>query len=774
MGNGQDYQQPGLNEPIKLNEQDKPKEYEESLAGWVDYLEEANLVPYFAETPEGLKFLGDVAKQACQDTDMGWDSSEDYRKKRKENYQMFTGFLPKKTYPFEGCANAHSPVMMERILRLSANVYAEIFIDRDTIFGVEPTGPDDYEEAEILTVHGNWQLRNELPDFLYQQEIAVQEFFSAGSVFCHSYYDPIKRRNRHDILNCEEFVIPYVWTTYQVDMSDVPWKTRIVRKYRAELKDLMAPDQKTRKPTWDTTQTRRVLENNPPAWDFMDVQNREQSAEREGVKAPESDKNSPYIFYEYHGFVRMPGEETQRAICVTVSADKKLVTHFYVREEEDWQDRMRFDHQTEQLQQHQADTQQYEQTSMQAAQLQMQLQQRLTDPTIDPIERDMVAKAMGEQPPPPEPPTPPPWFSEATPGEDGLPRPEPVRRVPVEMFSHGRCVYNPSGALGLSFGTTLADLNRLVDEAYNRFYDSATMANFQQYLVPEAMDFGSTQVQMSPGKIHKIKGMTGEQIKNSVFEMRASPANQQLMEVIRFASENADAAVAAPGVLSGEPGKSGETFRGIATRVERATKQLSAAGIKYLGFLDNILRNNARLNALFLDDEEVIQVANHFQEVRKATVDPQTGQPKQAITVGASMYRRNYSVSFTADVRFTSQAQRIAEADEVLGMLGQVPMTSNNPAVVYAAVVDVLRARGKENMIPMLGTPPPIPVVPFGTPPMPPPMLPGQPGAGAPPGAPPPGPPGQPPPPPPPQPGAPPPRMPMPQVAPGPIQGPPQ
>jgi hypothetical protein len=713
-----EYEQSDPTKPPKdpYGEANKPRPEEAQLGDWVEQIDAANLVPLFIQSEEGRDWLSKtVARQVCDDFKRGWDSSEEYRERRRKNNQMFTGFLPKKTFPFDNCANAHVPMMLERILRLSANVYAEIFIDRDTIFGVKPTGPDDYETSEILTLHGNWQLRNELTDFLCQQEIAVQEYFSAGSVFCHSWYDPIQRRNRHDILNCEEFVIPYVWSTVMVDLSDVPWKVRIVRKYKNELQTLRDQGE------WE--QVDEVLSKAPPPWDSLETKNRDQAARQEGFVAPENDPGSPYVFYEYHGWLRMPGEKRERPVCAVVESQNKVVVQLYIREEEDWRDRARFEAQTAELKRFQEDTEHHEAVMMQ----QQQLQMRLTMPDIDPTERQMLEEAMAQDQV--QAPVPPVWMKE---GSEG---PEPIRRVPVENFSHGRCIYNPSGSLGLSFGTVLAELNRLADESLNRLYDSATLANIWSIIVPENLDLGSSTVAMSPGRIFKAKGVNLDKLKDQIIELRAGQANPQLMDIVRFAGDNADSAVAAPGVLSGEPGKSGETFRGIATRREMATKQLSAAGIRYLAFLDRILVNNARLNSLFMPDEEIVQVGNHFPDARKATKTPDGGlQPE--ITVGRDMYRRNYSVTFTADVRFTSQAQRISEADEVLGMAGQIPYLQNNTAFVYAAVVEALRARGKQDMIQALGPPPPPPTMPMGM----------QPPPGPPPGMAPPGPPGGPPP----------------------------
>lgn len=696
------YTQPDPAKPIIPRPEDKPGEYEQAVEDWVQLQDAPNLVPFFLQSEEGRKFLGKVATQVCDDFKRDWDGSEEYRTIRKDNYRLFTGFLKAKTFPFPGCANAHRPLMMERILRLSANVFAEIFNDRDTIFSVRPTGPDDYETAEVLSLHGNWQLRNEITDFLRQQERAMQEFFTAGSVFCHSYYDPIARQNRHDILNCEEFVIPYVWVTNRVDLSDVPRKTRILRKYRGELEDLRDAEEAH---AW--SQIDYILSKEPPGWDVLDVKNREQSAQREGIVAPPVDPTAPYVFYEYHGTIRFPGEKSQRPICATVESQNKVVTRLYIREEEDWRDRMRYDGQAQELQTFQADLQEHQA----AAGKQEELRMRLQAPDIDPEERMLLEQGLAADEL--QPPEPPPWLAEAA-GVDemGVPQPRPVRRLPVEPFTHGVCIDNPSGALGLGYGTILADHNRLSNEALNRFYDAATLANIQCYIVPESLDLGTSSLQLVPGKVFRAKGVTGEQLKNMIVELRASPANTQLLDVLRIADEDADSAVAAPGVMSGEPGKSGETFRGIATRMERATKQLSATAMRYLSFLDRIVVNNARLNSIFLPEHELIQIGNHFQDIRNLV----TGQ---SIAIGRDMYRRSYSVSFTADVRFTSQAQRISEADEMVQLALTVNQVAPNPALLYEAAAEAMRARGKQNLIPALGPKPPPPQIPMGMAPPP-------------------------------------------------------
>lgn len=728
------YEQPG--KTPEQNPDDKPQPEEASLTDWLQSIDAPNLVPVFigeGEEPfeDGAKFLGTVAEQACKDIKQGRDESQEYRDKRKVVNRLYTGFLKKKTFPHADACNAHIPLMLERIQRLSANVYAEICQDREMIYGVKATGPDDYETAEVLTIHGNWRLRNELTDFLGQLDKAVTEFFLAGSVFCYSWRDTKLNRNRHDIMTVDEFIVPYVFRTDQVDMSDVPWKARVVRKYRHELEDM--------RDSGEWAQIDAVLAEAPPPHEFMEDTMREQGEQREGIRS--GGDTRPYVFYDYHGWLRMPGETNQRPIRAIVSADRKIVVLLQVREEEDWRDQMRFERESQELAEYQAATAAFQQASAEF--------EARTAAGMPPIDMNT-----GQPLPPPEPPPPPQW---AQPDETGAIAPSPIKRVPVEMFSHGRCSYNPDGMLGLGFGDVLAPFNKMSDESLNRFFDQATANNSPALLTAGEQLPGNTA--LVPGKVIQLKNVSGDDLNKVIKELRPGPANPQLMEVVRYGDEASDSAVAAPGILSGEPGKSGETFRGVSIRAEKATKQLTVAGIKLLAFLDQILKNDAKLNALFLPDSEIVQVNDHLADYRKFTmepgppgpIDPATGQPtpgpevpKKQLVITRDMYRRRYDVTFTADVRFTSQAQKIAEADEMLAMVNQVfpPFPPNAPvpdpmaALRYAVTADVMRARGKSDLIPLLGPTPTAPAMPIGTPVMPPPPPPGM--AGPAPGGPPP------------------------------------
>jgi hypothetical protein len=102
------------------------------------------------------------------------------------------------------------------------------------------------------------------------------------------------------------------------------------------------------------------------------------------------------------------------------------------------------------------------------------------------------------------------------------------------------------------------------------------------------------------------------------------------------------------------------------------------------------------MNSIYLSDEEMVSV-----------VSQKTGEPQQ-VQVTRDMYKRDYRVTISADLRFASQAQRIAESDELVQLPGAVPALQQNLAYIYYTVVKSLQARGRADVIPYLGQPPPM------------------------------------------------------------------
>lgn len=679
-------------------ERNKPAEVEVELP--LDIPEDAiNLVPHLDRTQKGKDFLEELGRECLATVKRDWESSSKYRERRRKQFKLCFGELEPKTWPWEDCANGHLPIMLERMLRMVAVVFGELFKENERVFAVLPSGPDDHAEAEILTLHGNWQLKNEITDFLRQQYRAIFEFFGPGDVYCHSYRDMDKNVNRHDILTCEEIIIPYVWKSVQPDMSDIPHKTRVLRKYEHELKAL--------EKLGVYHGIARILKNKSSFDSGPELVVKPEADKAEGREPAVDDPNAPYVLYEYHCHYKIPGmpEEREYAVKVTIDEGHGKVLAINIREEDDWRDRERFKAQTAEMEMYQQSMQQHQQLQMQ----EQMLRERMMMPDIMPEDRMIMEQALAQGIP--EAPMPPDWM------QPGMTGPKPIKKVPIEEFSHGVCIDQVDHSLGVGYWATLQPFQETADTALSQFTDAATLANCPMFVTVDSLEFSgsepSGELRFSPGKFLKAKNISIEQLNGAFKELRAGQANMQLLDLIRMAEESADGVTSASGVLSGEPGKSNETYRGIATRMEAARSQLTVSALRYQQFLEQILKNNARLNAAFLPDHEILAVVDHL-----------TGTV-QEIEIGRELYERNYKVSFTADTRFSSKAERVAEADQLLGMIAQMgQMVPFPPPFIYEAVVKALKARGLYDMVPHLGprpeAPPPPPPPGMGPPGMPP------------------------------------------------------
>lgn len=660
--------------------------------------DEPNLVPVFMGTKEGRLALKDISDRVSRDFDADWEASSEYRRRVAEDNRLRDGDLPPKEYPFKNCANAHVPSMLELESRLTARIEDEVFGDWSEVAQFLPTGAMDKDWAEAVTLHSNWQVREKLDGFQRQMSRAVLMFTHVGDVTVHSYWDPLRRQNTHETLTPDEFVTPYVYVTTKTDYSDLPHYTKICRRYRHEMEAMRD----------DWFDVDRVIEKKKPSFeDEPDSPIREARAELEGIETPE-DGEAPYKILWYEGWLELPGRDTQRWCQVIMDHATKALLCVSIHEEVNWQEQQRFEQQSAEMASYQQGVQAHQDAHAQIAQNAETLQTHL--PNMHPGAAEPVVNMLAQhqaqiQPPPP----PPAWMK--TPAA----KPAPPRKDPIYMFAHGVCIESLTGNLGLSFGRILADLNRAQDVALSAFIDAAHLANTGFAMTTEQVEM-EDPIEIAPGAFLKLPGVTAGQIDANVKFVSFPPANGQLLQLVETFGQMAEAAMQAPNVLSGEPGKSGETFRGINTRVEQATKALTVPTRHFCLLFAQVMRNNAKLNATYLDDEEVFQVLNHA-----------IGQ-YQTVTVGKKMYERNYSVSVIADLSFTSKAQRITEADELLAMPRALPPLQSNLGFQYATAVLALRARGRSDIIPRMGAAPPdVPV--FGQPTFPPPPIPPQGGA---------------------------------------------
>ncbi len=650
---------------------------------------EVNLVPVFEGHPDGRAALDEVEERVAKDFDDDWSSTQEYRERRAGDWKLFSGELVPKEFPWESCANGHVPIVLENISRLQARVWSEIFGGTGPIFGVMPVGPDDEDIARLLSHHGNWQIREKIPDFLDQQHRGSLMFFLWGDVVCHSTWNVTRQQNHHEMLTPDEFVVPYTYVSTQPDFSDCPHRTRIRYMQSHEIE--------ANRGVWANIDV--TLNRVPDFEDSPETKFSDSVAESSDIQKPDSSSSAPYKILEYEGWLSLPNQPKERFCRVILDDHTQNIMLLEIREEPDWQERIRYQQQKAEVERYRQQVTDYE------AGKQLTLEARAEvklNPGLLPEQKGELEAMMNVVPdvPPPQAPA---WMSNPA---DMAERPRPMRMVPTQMFSHAVCIDNLAGNLGLGIGRIEADLNMAADTLLNQSIDASTLANCGSLFVHENIGFRDP-VELSPGSIHYVEGVAQGELSNNIMPVPRMPANPALMDMVLKMEEWGQKAIQSPAVLSGEAGKSGETARGLTARIEQATKQTSVVAGRYARFVEQILKKNAHLNSIFMPEIEFFMVSNHMGG-------------SEEMNIGRAAYRPNYAVEILSNLKFTTATQKQEDADKMLQAVLGIPQLAQNQALVYDVIVEFFKANEKESLIPKLGQPPPPPEQ-FLPPPPPPP-----------------------------------------------------
>lgn len=640
-----------------------------------------NLVEQMRAHPLGIELENEITAKVCVEYDSAKQSMEPYLKGVASDLAIFYGQPPEKLPPFDKMSNMNVPIALENITRLVNRAHGELFGDWTTFYGVLPMSAKTRKEADLLSRHGNWQLTQKIPDFKRQQSRGLLLYFGVGDVTFESSFSQQYDCNRHEALVPEEYYTPYMMCSVMPDWSDVPYRGRVYDYHKHELEAFVG--------IWYQPALDKLLARDAPAEGEGDEHGnplRDKIADIHGEDMP-TDGPSPFRILRHETWHKMPGQATRRLFRFTVDLSTRTLLHASLHEMPSW----------EGLARHQMQTEQYNSyVRAQASYLQM-----VGDPNP---QMQMQAEMLG----PPQPPT---WMN----GPDD--RPKEPEMVPINQFTHGVCIEPLRGSRGMGFGRQLADTNRMANSALNHHQDSSTLANYPAFFV--ATDAALPRIVVGAGEVNHVQLDANQSVDDVVKAIPLARDSGTMLELVRYADDRAREGTHASNVLSGEPGKSGESATGLIARIGEATKNIA---VPTRGYADQVLvpvlKQNARLNAIFMPEDEVF------------LTNDEDGNP-QLMQAGRSLYQRiPYSVKLRSDLEFRSDTERLQIAGQVMTMALQDPTLGANIPFGYEARRRQLEALGQADMIPLMGQPPQGPPPPFGAVQMPPPGgPPGNPGS---------------------------------------------
>lgn len=657
-----------------------------------------NLVVDLEGSDEGKKFLQKLVQEVHDEFMQAWDKNSAYREKVAEAWRVLFCDLPPKSKPFEHCANAAIPLALQNVIRLTNKMTTEIFGDWTEIYNFIPSNPKSESVAPVVTQHANWQVRCRKPGYKRQMKRAILIFAVAGDVACHTYYDPVTRQNVDDVLTCDDYVVPYSHVSVNPDFSDVPWIARRFPYYKHRLKQM------GKRAGWANVE--KVTAYDAPEYTNGQAETTLRNTVSEFMgEDPFGQKKGEYEIIQYEGWMELPGIEDELYCQLIFDLCSKIPLKLTVHMKAPYHERARYEAQMQEFQQFQQQTQQLEMATQQKEMMvQGLVAQAQSLPQDSPDVGTLVQQAQAAQgqplPPPPMPPT---WMA------DGQMEPEPPRKDPVYMFSHGVCLEPILGNLGIGLGRIDGQLNIATNTVYSMFLDASALGNGKTFITASNVDFASP-FRIGPGVINKAKNIMPSDLQNGIMPLDFGSANPQLIEAADRFMQFGEQSMGTSEILSGEPGKSGETARGFQGRAEQANAMMRVPTMALADFAIQVMKNNCKLNAVFCSEEEIFYVNRYNEDLQVAG--------SQMVKAAREMYDNEYEIELVSDLQFRSRAQKVSEADEIVQLPNAMPDLAYNYAFKYHAIRESLKARGFHKIArTLLGPPPPLPQNTFGLPP---------------------------------------------------------
>lgn len=686
-----------------------------------------------------------------------WKGSEKFRERRTSIVKLFLGILPELSDASgeEGSARVHYPIIATAIQRMHSRIYDQQFPSTGEFFGVKPQDALDLERAIRVAKHLNWQIMHQIREYVMNHDVLIMQWLLYGSAFSYIYQDPTKNRPCHEVCRTEDIVLPYTFSSTDPSMSDVPRITRILRKYKHELDALADENYYKNIDTLDTTDTvstgssgsssgmTNVSSSNGGGQSMNEVMQKAQGIEKPGDGA--DDPDAPRELLEQHRWWKLPGDKKQRPIVVTVDKKTRKLIGLRLREDEDPQDRARYNREKaanrasydSAMQQFSMDMAMYQQHFGNATPPPTPGQETMTPP---PVPGEMTPSM--PLPPPPQPPMQP-------------PEPTPPKMVAINFFTHYVCIPNPEGILGFGIGYLLEGHNMVADTIASQIVDAGTLANGSTFLYSRQAKMKRGEFRIAPGMGTEVD-LSPQDLDKGIKMLQFGGPNPQLAQFIKDQKTEADALSGANEILSGEVGGSNETATTTQIRISQALAAISILNKRYTRARTFEGVALARLNSVHLEDKEYFTVVDPFKTVppqlAAATptsqqpppppappgppgAPPQAGPPPGAPPqppmmppgtspvivehyIGRIDYLEDVDITVTADPRMASQIQRVQEAQSVMTAISSNPFTAQMPSLVMAGMKFLFTAMDRPEMVAALEQaammPPPAPAPPPG------------------------------------------------------------
>lgn len=194
----------------------------------------ANIAPELDE-----EFLGKLGRDVVEEFDIDEQSRAEWKSRQEEASKLAAQLVESKNTPWPGASNVKYPLLAEAALQFNARSYPALVPGTDIVkartVGFDPDG-SKLDSAIRVSKHMSYQLLEEMEEWEEGMDKLLMALPIVGCMFKKTYYDPILRRNRSDIIYPEDFVVNYGATT----LDDTYRMTHVLNKYNRDIEVMKA------------------------------------------------------------------------------------------------------------------------------------------------------------------------------------------------------------------------------------------------------------------------------------------------------------------------------------------------------------------------------------------------------------------------------------------------------------------------------------------------------------------------------------------------------
>lgn len=552
-----------------------------------------------------------------------------------------------KSSPWPGAANVKFPLLSIASLQFHARAYPALVkspnLVKFRVQGSDETGEKAARAARI-GAHMSYQYLDEDEQWEENQDAAFLVLPITGCAFKKTYYKPELG------INCSRLVLPknLVVNYYAKSMDSAQRVTELVPLYQNEIKE-----RELKGIFAEYTQ-------NDGKYPQPQLENPSEEDDRQGIKPPPVDADTPRVFLEQHRLLDLDGDGYKEPYVVTIDKDTKHVARIVARIDsvqteqalkiEELQSRMRSLAEGLPIQQALAEM---------PPEAQNQALQNIRNAEQTILAMQEQVRALSEQ------------------------KPKVLSIKPVQHYTRYLLIPSPDGGFyGLGFGRLMSPLNHSVNTLINQLLDSGTLQNSSSGFIGRGARIKGGKVRFKPFEWQKVDS-TGGNLRDSIVPLPVNQPSAVLFQLLSLLINYAERASSVTDAMVGDnPGQNTPAYN-MQAMLQQGMQLFNGIFKRLYRSFRSEIRKSYALNAIYLDPQEYFTYQDSENEVHRADYN---SDPRHLIPA--------------ADPNAFSDQEKMMKAQAVAERAMMVP--GYDPIQVEKRILDAMDVTDVDEVFPLV------------------------------------------------------------------------